>query len=180
MNPPNASAAREQATQRVRVSLRHPNTASARQLARRAGQLAERVWRRWQVGIHRWQGKHVRWLLEHELRHASPHTRYQYWLAARSLLRLVERSHLEAHLRGPWMRPTAIAGELKPSGRRARVRRNPRLDTRTCSAPAVADRLAAGTDAARGRREPGASRALETGGGPRVPFRTRSRSRAAP
>jgi hypothetical protein len=120
MNPGSERLARREAEARLSGCLRHPDGTSARQLRLRAGRSAAAIWARFHVGIHRWRLKHVRWLMQVHLADASPHTRYQMWLAVRSLLRVTGRARFEHELRGPWVRPTGEPGSIR-SGRPSRI-----------------------------------------------------------
>ncbi len=120
MNPSSAEAARRQAEQVVRLAMRGMRPATREQRVRRVGQVAEIIWSQWQVGIRRWQHKHVLWALDVNFGAATPHTRYQMWLAVRDAIRVLGRSHWERMLQGPWIRPTGQKGPLG-LGRRAKV-----------------------------------------------------------
>jgi hypothetical protein len=43
------------------------------------------IYRRWHVGPHQWQVKHVRWYVEHGTDGFTPSTRYRDWLTLRLL-----------------------------------------------------------------------------------------------
>ena len=96
---------------------------SVRAHLRRAERIAERIWRRWQVGPHQWQVKHLRWYLATEARAFTPGTRYRYWLTIRTLVyALGKEAHWLGQLQGPWMRPSGQAGPLT-GGRPAKLPR---------------------------------------------------------
>jgi len=83
----------------------------------RAELIAEAIWRRWQVGPYQWQVKHLRWYLVERTKHLTASTRYRHWLTVRLLVfALPTPGHWLPQLKGPWLRPTGISGDLK-SGR---------------------------------------------------------------
>jgi hypothetical protein len=87
---------------------------SVRAHLQRAERIAESIWRRWQVGPYQWQVKHLRWYLTVQAREFTPGTRYRYWLTVRGLVYALGRNeHWMPQLRGPWVRPTGKAGDLK-------------------------------------------------------------------
>jgi hypothetical protein len=120
VKPCSVDTARRQAEHIVRRAMRGMRPATRKQRVRRVGQLAEILWSRWQVGIRSWQHKHVLWVLDVHFGAATPHTRYQMWLAVRDAVRVLRRSHWEQMLQGPWVRPTGQKGPLG-LGRRAKV-----------------------------------------------------------
>lgn len=64
-----------------------PGTAKNRVLrAELAGQVAETIWKRWQVGIWQWRLKHLQWYLDFHLCDAAPSTRYNHWLSVKTVL----------------------------------------------------------------------------------------------
>lgn len=94
---------------------------SVRAHLQRAERIAESIWRRWQVGPHQWQVKHLRWYLSVPASPFTPSTRYRYWLTIRNLVHALGRGeHWLVQLQGPWIRPTGQSGELK-SGRPAKL-----------------------------------------------------------
>ena len=80
----------------------------------RAELIAETIWQRWQVGPYQWQVKHLRWYLVEKTKHLTPGTRYRHWLTVhRLVLALPTPEHGLSQLKGPWLRPTGITGDLK-------------------------------------------------------------------
>ncbi len=80
----------------------------------RADRIAASIWRRWQVGPHRWQLKHLRWYLAVQTTGLSTSTRYRHWLTARALiLALGHGDDWLCRLGGPWVRPTGEPGRLR-------------------------------------------------------------------
>ena len=74
---------------------------------RRAQRLAIVIYRRWQVGPHQWQCKHIRWALEHGISDLTPVSQYDYWLSVeKALVALGRRDDWLPRLRGPWLRPS--------------------------------------------------------------------------
>ena len=51
-----------------------------------ARSIAERIWKRWQVGPWQWQLKHLQWYLDFEVCGLSASSRYDQWRAIRVLL----------------------------------------------------------------------------------------------
>jgi len=81
----------------------------------RARQIAETLYRRWQVGPYQWQLKHLRWYLKVTTPPFRPGTRYRYWLTIRLLvLALGKEKDWLPRLSGPWQRPTGRLGALGP------------------------------------------------------------------
>jgi len=71
---------------------------------------------------HRWQAKHLRWVLERWAGGLSSASRYDYWRTVRALASALGRwPDWEPHLRGPWQRqgkggrPAKLARAAKPS-----------------------------------------------------------------
>jgi hypothetical protein len=94
---------------------------SVRAHLQRGERIADRIWRRWQLGPHQWQVKHLRWYLTTQARAFSPGTRYRYWLTVRALVcALGKGEHWLPQLQGPWVRPSGQAGQLK-AGRPAKL-----------------------------------------------------------
>lgn len=104
MNPPSA----KHAIREVRVLMstpvhekreRHLQTSTKRRLTQRAEMMADQIWRRFQVGVWRWQWKHLRWFFEHELQGRSDATIYFYYLAAIRVLNATHKEHLVDRLK---------------------------------------------------------------------------------
>ncbi|MDH5653122.1 MAG: hypothetical protein OEZ39_14795 [Gammaproteobacteria bacterium] len=73
----------------------------------RAANIAETIWRRWQVGPYQWQVKHLRWYLVEKTKHLKSGTRYRYWLTVRFLVfTLAKERDWLPYLQGPWVWPT--------------------------------------------------------------------------
>lgn len=113
-------AARRQAEHVLWSAMRGMRPSTRNQRIRRVAQLAAIIWSRWKVGLYGWQHKHVLWALDVHFGAATPHTRYQMWLAVRDAVRVLRRSHWEQTLQGPWVRPTGQKGPLG-RGRREKV-----------------------------------------------------------
>ena len=89
----------------------------------RAERIADGIWRRWQLGPHQWQVKHLRWYLTTQAGGFTPGTRYRYWLTVRALIyALGKDEHWLPQLQGPWIRPSGQTGVLK-AGRPAKLPR---------------------------------------------------------
>jgi hypothetical protein len=87
---------------------------SVRAHLQRAVRIADRIWRRWQVGPYQWQVKHLRWYLAIETKAFTHGTRYRHWLTVRALVyALGKDEHWLPQLQGPWIRPSGQAGCLK-------------------------------------------------------------------
>ena len=96
MNPKSNASARIQVlrlllTPRVDKAGRYLSGESKRRLIRRAEIMADHIWRRFHVGIWRWQLKHVIWFFEVVLKGRSHSNRYQYWLTAERILTATEK-----------------------------------------------------------------------------------------
>ncbi len=107
MNPAAEKAAGHQASEIIRIRLRHVSSETRRRRVEKARIIAATIWRRWKVGVYRWQLKHVRWFLVHELSGRSANTSYQYFLVIRALIELTDRDRWLASLRGSWSTPQA-------------------------------------------------------------------------
>ena len=87
---------------------------SVRAQLQRAARIADGIWRRWQLGPHQWQAKHLRWYLITQAGGFTPGTRYRYWLTVRALIyALGKGEHWLPQLQGPWIRPSGQVGRLK-------------------------------------------------------------------
>ena len=114
MRPANARQAAVKARGLLVRRLPGPRRTTVRAHLRRAERIAESIYRRWHIGPHQWQVKHVRWYLEHATRDLKPNTRYRHWLTIRLLgMALGKETDWQPHLVGPWLRPTGEAGVLK-------------------------------------------------------------------
>jgi len=114
MRPANARQAAAKARGLLIRRLPGPRRTTVRAHLRRAERIAETIFSRWQVGPHQWQVKHVRWYLEHRTKQLGPSARYRHWLTLRLLVTaLGNEADWCRHLAGPWLRPTAKAGELE-------------------------------------------------------------------
>lgn len=86
---------------------------------RRAEHISEAIYKRFGVMPSRWQVKHGRWFLAHEIHDRAPGTRYHYYRT----LRLIAENTLdrwddwEPLLRGPWMRPGGDGSRVQKTGR---------------------------------------------------------------
>lgn len=105
MNPSNQKCAGRQAANMIWNRVTGVSYETKRRRAERAALLAQMIWQRWQVGIYRWQLKHVRWVMIHGIEDYSRHTKYQYWLCLRDLLAFLRQSNWLVALVGPWQRP---------------------------------------------------------------------------
>jgi hypothetical protein len=121
LKPSSAEEARRQAEYVVSFAMRGMRPTTRKQRVRRIGQVAEIIWIRWRVGVRSWQHKHVLWVLDVNFGTATPHTRYQMWLAVRDAFRVLRRHNWERMLQGTWVRPTGAKGTMGP-GRRAKVK----------------------------------------------------------
>lgn len=113
--PASNSQARMQAFSLLSKSL--PGTAKNRVLrAELAGQVAETIWKRWQVGVWQWRLKHLQWYLDVHLSDAAPCTRYNHWLSVRAVLLTLGKPDLADLLakrkNATYVRPTGEAGKL--------------------------------------------------------------------
>ena len=83
-NPANQAGAARQARAMLARTLPGSRRGSVAGHLARAGAIASRIWRRWQVGPYRWRLKHLRWYLTHVSQPLSPSTGYRHWLTARA------------------------------------------------------------------------------------------------
>ena len=119
--PANQQAAASMARAMLVRRLPGSRRGSVRAHLHRAERIAEQIWRRWQVGPHQWQVKHLRWYLTTQTDSFTPGTRYRYWLTIRTLIYALGRNeHWLVQLQGPWIRPTGRPGDLK-TGRPAKL-----------------------------------------------------------
>jgi len=98
----------------------------------------DKTWRQWNDHVHHvWAATRARQGLEklHDLRAAcacerylaltgqlTPGTRYRYWLTVRALVLILgHEADWLGRLDGPWVRPTAVRGALKPGRPTARL-----------------------------------------------------------
>lgn len=98
-------------------------SASVATHVRRAQRLAIVIYRRWQVGPHGWQCKHVRWALEHGISDLAPVSQYDHWRSLeKALVALGRRDDWLPRLRGPWLRPSGSDDSPRQAtGRPARM-----------------------------------------------------------
>ena len=94
-----------------------PGAAKNRVLrAELAGQIAETIWKRWQVGVWQWRLKHLQWYLDVRLAHAASCTRYNHWLSVRTVLLTLGEPALADLLakrkNATYVRPTGAVGLL--------------------------------------------------------------------
>ena len=104
MNPRNHWMAGRQAAELLERRLRHLSAETRRRHIRRADQIAQTIWKRWHVGVYRWQLKHVRWVLSEREAAGSRHTYYQYVLTARLLADALGKGSWDHVLLGSWCR----------------------------------------------------------------------------
>lgn len=113
-NPANQRAAARQARDLLARRLPGSRRGTVPAHLARAEHIADVIWRRWQVGPHRWRLKHVRWYLTEMPRSCAHSTRYRHWLTLRALiLSLGHGNDWLGRLDGPWVRPTGRRGQLK-------------------------------------------------------------------
>ena len=113
-NPASQGEAARQAQALLARTLPGSRRGSVRGHLQRAKGIAETIWRRWQVGPHRWQVKHLRWYLATQTGQYTAGTRYRHWLTVRALVHALGRQdHWLPHLQGPWLRPNGRTGRLK-------------------------------------------------------------------
>ncbi len=114
-NPANQHTAARQARALLARRLPGSRRGTVRAHLARAEHIAETIWRRWQLGPHKWRLKHARWYLTEMTRSRAPSTRYRHWLTLRALiLALGHGEDWLARLDGPWRRPDGRPGPLKP------------------------------------------------------------------
>lgn len=112
--PSNQNQAARQAKDLLARTLPGSRRGSIRSHLQRAEHITDTIWRRWQVGPHQWQVKHVRWYLTEKTTLYTPGTRYRHWLTMRALVvALSKENDWLPQLQGSWLRPTGQSGELK-------------------------------------------------------------------
>ena len=120
-NPRSEEAAVNEAEYFYLQQVRKLGHATKRKRARHVGRAAKLIWRRFDVGVHRWQLKHVRWYLTVGLADATHNTRYQQWCALRDFVVFVrERPEWVGVLRGPWTDPKG-EGQSRSAGGPQRI-----------------------------------------------------------
>ncbi len=93
----------------------------------RAAAIADAIWRHFHVGPYQWQAKHLRWYLEHHIVTLAPTSRYDRWRTIRALaVALARMNDWEAHLKGPWLRPTGDGRRPLQEGRPPKLPGNSR------------------------------------------------------
>jgi hypothetical protein len=113
--PANQQAAARHALALLARTLPGSRRGTVRAHLQRARHIADTIWRRWQVGPHQWQVKHLRWYLTTQLGPFTPSTRYRHWLTVRALIAALGKGDSWLpQLQGPWVRPTGQSGALKP------------------------------------------------------------------
>lgn len=119
-----ASTAQQAGTQAKHLIARSlPGSRKANQDdLRKAEQIGDTIWRRWQASPTQWQLKHVRWYLEHTTEHLSASRRYKHWLTLRRLIQVLGKyDDWVGKLHGPWLRPDGNGAKpLEMTGRPAR------------------------------------------------------------
>ena len=112
--PSNQRQAARQAKELLVRTLPGARRGSIRSHLQRAEHIADVIWRRWQVGPHQWQVKHLRWYLTVRTDLYTPGTHYRHWLTVRALVFALGKEYdWLTQLQGPWLRPTGQSGELK-------------------------------------------------------------------
>jgi hypothetical protein len=78
----------------------------------RSQQLAEAVYRRFQLGPRAWKLKHCRWLMQVAVTRLSESHQYNHWLTLRLIIEARGKHHWIPLLAGPWCRRTGKVGPL--------------------------------------------------------------------
>ena len=105
-NPQSAEAALNEAKYLYFKRVRKLGHATKLKRSQHVGYAAEVIWNKFEVGVHRWRLKHVRWYLSVVLADVTNNTRYQQWCALRDFIVYVrERPEWLDVLRGPWTDP---------------------------------------------------------------------------
>lgn len=98
MNPPNHRVAGRQAADLLERRLRRLATATRRRHIQRAEQIAQVIWKHWQVGIYRWRLKHVKWYLTDIQRSLGSSSQYQHYLTMVKVCAVLGHDHWNALL----------------------------------------------------------------------------------
>lgn len=121
--PSNQRQAARQSKELLARTLPGSRRGSIRSHLQRAEYIGDTIWRRWQVGPHQWQVKHLRWYLTEKTNLYTHSTRYRHWLTLRALVfALRKEDDWLPLLQGPWLRPTGRDGMLQ-FGRPAKLPR---------------------------------------------------------
>ena len=86
-NPQSDDAAANEARHFYLQRVRKLGHATKKRRARHVAYAARVIWHRFDVGVHRWQLKHVRWFLSVHGVELANNTRYQQWCALRDFIR---------------------------------------------------------------------------------------------
>ena len=92
MNPPNHRVAGRQAADLLERRLRRLARATRKRHIQRAEQIAQVIWKRWQVGVYRWRLQHVKWYLTYIQRVLRPNVQYQHYLTITKLCKALSRT----------------------------------------------------------------------------------------
>ncbi|MGB5471311.1 MAG: hypothetical protein WBM64_12965 [Woeseiaceae bacterium] len=111
--PANPRVAARQARSLLANRLPGSRRGTVRQHLARSERISQTIWRRWHVGPHQWQLKHLRWFLVEKTNDCVSCTRYRYWLTVRLLIFALDHDGWVERLDGPWVRPSGERGELK-------------------------------------------------------------------
>ena len=111
--PANPRVAARQARSLLANRLPGSRRGTVRQHLARSERISQTIWRRWHVGPHQWQLKHLRWFLVEKTNDCVNGTRYRYWLTVRLLIFALDHDGWVERLDGPWVRPSGERGELK-------------------------------------------------------------------
>ena len=125
MNPSNHWQARTQIHIMMiqKITGRSPRT--KKEILRTYENIAEQIWRRWQVGPYRWKLKNLRWYLEVKTKNFAPGTRYRHWLRiAEVILVLNKYEQWEKRLCGPWRNPKGLPPQSSTRGRKSKFLRS--------------------------------------------------------
>ena len=102
-----------------RVTKRSPK--AKQEILKTYENIAETIWRRWQIGPYQIKLKHVLWYLNIYLDDHAPGTRYRHWLRVADILTVLEKyPDWEPRLRGPWRHPNGDPFSQTNRGRKSK------------------------------------------------------------
>ena len=106
-------ASSEQAQQQMRKLLGRKipgrRAAKVKEHTKRALQIADILYRQFQVGPYQYRQKHLKWYLNTHIQALTPASQYRHWLTLKIILVALDKEKLwVAVLHGPWQCPLPI------------------------------------------------------------------------
>jgi hypothetical protein len=107
MRPANIPQAQQQMQKLLARKIPGRSATKVKEHRKRASNIADTLYRRFQVGSYQYQPKHILWYLTTHTQPLKPGTRYRHWLTVQHILNALDKKELwEHYLRGPWQHPT--------------------------------------------------------------------------